>query len=40
MHPMPDINTLFKQLRLSHMIEKLAQRNREAIENKLAYPEF
>lgn len=40
MHPMPEINTLFKQLHLSHMIEKLAQRNREAIENKLAYPEF
>jgi DNA replication protein DnaC len=39
-HPMPETNTLLKQLRLSHMAEHLAQRNRQAIENKLTYPEF
>ncbi len=39
-HPMPEINTLLKQLKLSHMMEYLPQRNREAIERKLAYPEF
>jgi DNA replication protein DnaC len=39
-HPMPEINTLLKQLKLSHMVDHLPQRNRESIENKLAYPEF
>jgi DNA replication protein DnaC len=39
-HPMPEINTLIKQLRMPHMIENLTQRNREAIANKMAYPEF
>jgi len=39
-HPMPEINTLLKQLRLSHIIDNLPQRNRESIERKLAYPEF
>jgi DNA replication protein DnaC len=39
-HPMPEINTLLKQLKLSHVIDYLPQRNREAIERKLAYPEF
>jgi DNA replication protein DnaC len=39
-HPMPEINTIIKQLRLSHIIDHLSQRNREAIEKKLAYPEF
>ena len=39
-HPMPEINTLLKQLKLSHMMDYLPQRNREAIERKLAYPEF
>ncbi len=39
-HPMPEINNLLKQLRLSHVIDNLPQRNRESIESKLAYPEF
>jgi DNA replication protein DnaC len=39
-HPMPEINTIIKQLRLSHIIDHLPQRNRESIEKKLAYPEF
>lgn len=39
-HPMPEINTLLKQLRLSHIMESLLQRNREAIERKMPYPEF
>jgi DNA replication protein DnaC len=39
-HSMPEINTLLKQLRLSHMAEHLAERNRQAIESKLTYPEF
>lgn len=39
-HPMPEINTLLKQLRLSHIIDNLPLRNRESIERKLAYPEF
>lgn len=39
-HPMPEINTLLKQLRLPQLAEHLVQRNREAIENKLTYPEF
>lgn len=40
MHPMPEISLLFKQLRLTHMNDSLAQRTREAIEKKLTYPEF
>lgn len=39
-HPMPETNILLKQLRLSHMAEHLAQRNRQAIESKLTYSEF
>ena len=39
-HPMPEINTLLKQIRLPHILDNLQQRNREAIEKKLAYPEF
>ena len=39
-HPMPEINSLLRQLRLSHIIEHLPQRNRDAIAKKLAYPEF
>jgi DNA replication protein DnaC len=39
-HPMPEINTLLRQLRLSHTIDNLPQRNRDAIAKKLAYPEF
>lgn len=39
-HPMPEINTQLRQLRLSHIIEHLPERNRDAIAKKLAYPEF
>ncbi len=39
-NPMPEINGLLKQLRLPHIVDNLQQRNREAIERKLAYPEF
>ncbi len=39
-HSIPEINILLKQLRLSHMAESLPRCNREAIESKLAYPEF
>ena len=39
-HPMPEINTLIKQLKLSYVHDSLPQRNRESIEKKLAYPEF
>jgi DNA replication protein DnaC len=39
-HPMPEINNLIKQLKLSHINDNLPQRNREAIDKKLAYPEF
>jgi DNA replication protein DnaC len=37
---MPEINTQLKQLRLSHMLDSLPQRNKESIEKKLTYPEF
>jgi DNA replication protein DnaC len=39
-HSMPEINTILKQLRLSHISYYLPQRNRESIESKLTYPEF
>ncbi len=39
-HSMPEINNILKQLRLSHINHYLPQRNREAIEGKLSYPEF
>ena len=39
-NPIPELTPLLKQLRLSGMTENLAQRNREAIERKLSYPEF
>ena len=39
-HPMPEINVMLKQLRLSHVMDYLPQRNRESIERKLAYLEF
>jgi DNA replication protein DnaC len=39
-HPMPEINSLLKQLKLSHIADNLPLRNRESIERKLAYPEF
>ena len=39
-NPMPELAPLLKQLRLSGLMDSLAQRNREAIEGKLAYTEF
>ena len=40
MNPMPELSPMLKQLRLSGILDSLETRNREAIENKLAYPEF
>lgn len=40
MNPMPAITPMLKQLRLSGILDSLEARNREAIEAKLAYPEF
>src|SRR5690349_19436611 len=39
-NPMPEITPILKSLRLSGMLESLADRNREAIENKLSFTEF
>lgn len=39
-HPMPEINSLLKQVRLSHIMDYLPQRNRESIEKKLSFMEF
>lgn len=38
--PLPELTPILKQLRLSGLLESLDARNREAIENKLSYPEF
>src|SRR5579871_3812525 len=35
-----EINNQLKTLHLSHMKDNLSKRNREAIENKVTYPEF
>ena len=40
LNPMPELAPLLKQLRLSGLLDTLAQRNREAVEGKLAYTEF
>lgn len=40
MTPLPELTPILKQLRLSGLLESLETRNREAIENKLTYPEF
>lgn len=39
-NPMPEINSLLKQLKLSNIIDSLSQRNRESIDGKLSFPEF
>jgi DNA replication protein DnaC len=39
-HSMPEINTFLKQLRLPYIMEHLQQRNKEAIEKKMSFPEF
>ena len=40
LNPIPELNPLLKQLRLSGMTESLASRTREAIEHQLSHPEF
>jgi len=37
---MPEINTFLKTLRLTHITDHLSQRNREAVEKKMSFPEF
>ena len=39
-NPMPELAPLLKQLRLSGILDSLEVRNRQAIEDKLAYTEF
>jgi DNA replication protein DnaC len=40
MNPMPELAPMLKQLRLSGILDSLEIRNRQAIEQKLAYSEF
>ena len=40
MHPMPELSSLLKQLRLSGILDSLEARNREAIDRKLTFTEF
>ena len=40
MNPMPQLEPLLKQLRLSGILDSLEARNRQAIEAKLAYTDF
>ena len=40
MNPMPQIEPMLKQLRLSGILDSLAARNQQAIESKLAYTDF
>lgn len=40
MHPMPQLEPLLKQLRLSGVLDSLSARNQQAIESKLAYTDF
>ena len=40
MNPMPELSPMLKQLRLSGILDSLELRNRQAIEHKLAFPEF
>ena len=40
MNPMPQLEPLLKQLRLSGILDSLNARNRQAIEAKLAYTDF
>ena len=39
-NPMPELQYIAKQLRLSGLLESLGQRNKEAIARQLTYPEF
>ena len=40
MNPMPQLEPMLKQLRLSGVLDSLEARNRQAIESKLAYTDF
>ena len=40
MNPMPEITPMLKELRLSGVMDSLETRNRQAIEEKLAYTDF
>lgn len=40
MNPMPQLEPMLKQLRLSGIVDSLEPRNRQAIEDKLAYTDF
>lgn len=40
MHPMPQLEPLLKQLRLSGILDSLVARNQQAIQSKLAYTDF
>ena len=40
MNPMPQLESMLKQLRLSGILESLTARNQQAIESKLAYTDF
>jgi len=40
MHPMPELIPMLKELRLSGVLDSLEQRNRQAIEQKMAYTDF
>jgi DNA replication protein DnaC len=40
MNPMPQLQPLLKQLRLSGILDSLEARNRQAVESKLAYTDF
>jgi DNA replication protein DnaC len=40
MHPMPELIPMLKELRLSGVLDSLEQRNRQAIDQKLAYTDF
>ncbi len=40
MNPMPQLEPMLKQLRLSGILNSLEPRNRQAVEDKLAYTEF
>jgi len=40
MNPMPELAPMLKQLRLSGILDSLDSRNKQAIDKKMAYPEF
>ena len=40
MNPMPELTPMLKQLRLSGILDSLETRNRQAVEEKMAYTDF